>query len=151
MPTSGYAATPLPSDKGALGGDADLGQIIVDKPHQDGDDNDNIKDADQPGQGPGPKIKLPFTADQARLKENMADKFKAGSITTEVDSISPVGGLVTGETRVLVRVGLMSSAGIRTSFKNMNLIFPQPRCKFGRNDQIVKAQYVGCTESPLEF
>ena len=64
----------------------------------------------------------------------MADKFKAGSITTEVDSISPIGGLVTGDTRVLVRGGLMSSAGIRTSFKNMNLIFPQPKCKFGRND-----------------
>jgi hypothetical protein len=34
-------------------------------------------------------------------------------------------------------------------FKNMELLYPNPKCKFGRRDMIVPAQYVTCTEHPL--
>jgi hypothetical protein len=71
----------------------------------------------------------------------------------EVDSISPTGGLLTGETRVLVRGGIHNEkTGMRRGdFRDLELIYPKPMCKFGRNSQIVKAQYVGCTFAPLSF
>ena len=47
---------------------------------------------------------------------------------------------MTGATRVLVRGG---------PFENMSLLYPNPKCKFGRNDRIVDASYVRCTEEPL--
>jgi ribosomal protein L37AE/L43A len=31
----------------------------------------------------------------------------------------------------------------------MELLYPSPKCKFGRRDMIVPAQYVTCTEHPL--
>ena len=34
-------------------------------------------------------------------------------------------------------------------FKNMELVYPNPKCKFGRRDMIVAALYVSCTENPL--
>ena len=150
MPTSGYSATPPPgTDKGALGGDDHLGQIIPDAP-KGADDEDNIKDEDfDTSNNLHPDVKLPFTESQARLKANMEAKFKAGEMHAMVDSISPEGGLVTGNTRVLVRGGVMTETGLVASFKNMELLFPHPKCKFGRNSQIVSAEYVGCTESPL--
>ena len=71
----------------------------------------------------------------------------------EVDSISPTGGLLTGDTRVVVRGGIhnQKSGMRRGDFKDLELIYPKPKCKFGRNSQIVKAQYVGCTLEPLNF
>ena len=44
-----------------------------------------------------------------------------------------------GSTRVLVRGG---------PFKDMTLLYPYPKCKFGRNDKIVDASYVMCREAP---
>ena len=58
----------------------------------------------------------------------------------EIDSIEPNGGPVYGDTRVLVRGG---------PFEEMDLIYPQPMCKFGANDRVVKATYVKCTEKPI--
>lgn len=43
-------------------------------------------------------------------------------------------------TRVLVRGG---------PFEDMHLVYPHPKCKFGRRDMIVDAQYVSCTKKPL--
>jgi len=31
----------------------------------------------------------------------------------------------------------------------MNLIHPNPKCKFGRNDMIVSATYVSCSAAPI--
>lgn len=31
----------------------------------------------------------------------------------------------------------------------MNLIHPNPKCKFGRNDMIVPAAYVSCSAAPI--
>jgi hypothetical protein len=31
----------------------------------------------------------------------------------------------------------------------MELVYPNPKCKFGRRDMIVAALYVSCTENPL--
>ena len=61
-------------------------------------------------------------------------------LMVEIDSISPEGGPTTGETKVIVRGG---------PFKDMELIHPHPKCKFGRNDRIVPGTYVSCTEKPL--
>ena len=61
-------------------------------------------------------------------------------LMVEIDSITPEGGPTTGETRVIVRGG---------PFKDMELIHPHPKCKFGRNDRIVQGTYVSCTEKPL--
>lgn len=60
----------------------------------------------------------------------------------EIDSIDPQGGPTTGETRVTVRGG---------PFKDMELIYPHPKCKFGKYDMIVSATYVSCTENPLDM
>ena len=54
----------------------------------------------------------------------------------DIDSIEPSGGPTTGETRVLVRGG---------PFEELDLLYPNPVCKFGSNDRIVKATYVKCT------
>lgn len=56
-----------------------------------------------------------------------------------VDSIEPEGGPTTGNTRVLVRGG---------PFKDLQILYPKPKCKFGRYDMIVDATYVLCTTSP---
>lgn len=56
-----------------------------------------------------------------------------------VDSIEPEGGPTTGNTRVLVRGG---------PFKDLQILYPKPKCKFGRYDMIVDATYVLCTTNP---
>jgi len=33
----------------------------------------------------------------------------------------------------------------------MNLLYPKPKCKFGRHDKIVSATYVSCSENPLKM
>ena len=62
------------------------------------------------------------------------------NLNLKISSIDPDAGPLTGATRVLVRGG---------PFENMNLLYPSPKCKFGRNDRIVDAAYVRCTEEPL--
>ena len=60
----------------------------------------------------------------------------------EIDSIEPTGGPTTGDTRVLVRGG---------PFEEMDLIYPNPMCKFGANDRVVKATYVKCSKRPISM
>jgi hypothetical protein len=56
-------------------------------------------------------------------------------MVTEVDSIEPAGGLVTGDTRVLVRGGMKNHVtGAKVPFDHLELAFPHPKCKFGRID-----------------
>lgn len=66
----------------------------------------------------------------------------AGKLKVEVDSIDPIGGPTSGETRVTVRGG---------PFHDMHLIYPKPKCKFGKRDMVVSATYVSCTETPLDM
>lgn len=75
-------------------------------------------------------------ADEVKRK-NLIAKYGHSSFTIEVDSIEPEGGPTSGNTRVLVRGG---------PFTEMQLLFPKPKCKFGR--QVVDATYVLCTTSP---
>lgn len=56
-----------------------------------------------------------------------------------VDSIEPEGGPTAGNTRVLVRGG---------PFKDLEVLYPHPKCKFGKFDMVVDATYVLCTTSP---
>jgi len=76
--------------------------------------------------------------DETKRKEiimkHSHDKFQVS-----VDSIEPEGGPTTGNTRVLVRGG---------PFAELELLFPKPKCKFGKHDLVVDATYVLCTTSP---
>lgn len=60
-------------------------------------------------------------------------------LNVEIDSIEPNGGPTTGTTRVMVRGG---------PFKDMWLIHPKPMCRFGKDNMIVTATYVACSEAP---
>lgn len=53
-----------------------------------------------------------------------------------IDSIEPEGGPTTGNTRVLVRGGPLM---------DLEILFPHPKCKFGKYDLVVDATYVKCT------
>lgn len=84
-------------------------------------------------------------ADMPDVSDNMVDleKRKAliakhghGNFQVEIDSIEPEGGPTSGSTRVLVRGG---------PFYEMNILFPKPKCKFGKHDLVVDATYVMCT------
>lgn len=75
-------------------------------------------------------------ADDVKRK-NLISKYGHSPFTVEVDSIEPEGGPTTGNTRVLVRGG---------PFQDMQLLFPKPKCKFGK--LVVDSTYVLCTTSP---
>lgn len=53
-----------------------------------------------------------------------------------ISSISPEGGPTTGNTRVTVRGEPFHS--------DMHLLYPNPKCKFGRRSMIVDATYITC-------
>ena len=61
--------------------------------------------------------------------------YGSGPFLVNAISIYPDGGPIDGNTRVLVRGG---------PFKDMNILFPKPKCRFGRMDQIVDAEFVTC-------
>lgn len=81
-----------------------------------------------------------LTEAEKRKKDNLTTKYPSHSISVKIDSIHPTGGPITGETRVLVRGG---------PFEDMHLIYPSPKCKFGKHSMIVPATYVSCTTKPL--
>jgi hypothetical protein len=64
------------------------------------------------------------------LKKQLLDKYGRTPFLVNVDSIEPEGGPTTGNTRVIVRGG---------PFKDMNVLFPKPKCKFGSNNKVVDA------------
>ena len=64
------------------------------------------------------------------------DKYGGRPFSVSVDSIEPEGGPITGNTRVLVRGG---------PFNDLQVLFPHPKCKFGKYDLVVDATYVLCT------
>jgi hypothetical protein len=53
----------------------------------------------------------------------------------------PQAGPTSGETNVMVRS--------KEFFNGMSLIFPHPKCKFGKRSMIVDALYVPCSQKPL--
>jgi len=85
-------------------------------------------------------IKLPFTDAQNQRRDQLESQYGGTKLRVNIDSIEPEGGPTSGETRVTVRGG---------PFKDMELVYPKPKCKFGRNDRIVAATYVSCSESPI--
>lgn len=77
------------------------------------------------------------------VKNSMNEKYQGGKLLVlTVDSIEPEGGPTSGNTRVLVRGG---------PFKDLESNFPKPLCRFGRNDLVVAATYVTCSESPTHI
>ena len=60
------------------------------------------------------------------------------SISSKIEllGIEPNSGPVTGNTRVLVR---------GNDFSSMDTKYPNPKCRFGRDDRIVRAAYIKCT------
>ena len=57
------------------------------------------------------------------VREEDIRKYGNGKLLLTVDSIEPEGGPTTGNTRVLVRGG---------PFAGLEVMFPHPKCKFGR-------------------
>ena len=87
--------------------------------------------------------------DIADVTSNIVDEDKraeingtygSGKLKIAVDSIEPQAGPTTGTTNVLVRGG---------PFDDLALIYPHPKCKFGRMDMVVDATYVPCVTTPL--
>jgi hypothetical protein len=72
-------------------------------------------------------------------RQQLLEKYGNKPFTVHLDSIEPEAGPITGGTRVLVRGG---------PFKEVDALFPRPKCKFGRNNLIVDATYVSCSLSP---
>lgn len=70
----------------------------------------------------------------------MIETYGEGKLALHILSIEPEGGPIDGDTRVLVRGG---------PFKNMMMVYPFPRCRFGHNSMIVEAAYVSCSVSPI--
>jgi hypothetical protein len=58
-------------------------------------------------------------------KSELQSTYGSGKLTVYVDSIEPEGGPITGDTRLLVRGG---------PFTDMDVIYPSPKCKFGKNE-----------------
>jgi hypothetical protein len=75
-------------------------------------------------------------------KNEILKQYKNGGFMVNVVSIEPEGGPVVGNTRVLVRGG---------PFQDMQIFFPKPKCRFGRMDQVVDAQYVTCKSLPSAY
>jgi hypothetical protein len=78
--------------------------------------------------------------EEQQRKQELLNKYKHEPLAITMDSIFPSQGPTSGETRVLVRGG---------PFQDMHLIYPHPKCKFGKRDMIVNAVYVSCTARPL--
>jgi hypothetical protein len=74
------------------------------------------------------------------LKKKLLDKYAKKPFVVSIDSIEPEGGPTSGNTRVLVRGG---------PFQDLAVLFPKPKCKFGKKTLIVDATYVKCQASPL--
>ena len=74
--------------------------------------------------------------------EDIRNRYERGLYKLEIDSIFPRGGPVYGTTRVTVR-----AAGIGELVD----AFPDPKCRFGRNDAIVEATYIKCSKAPKTF
>ncbi len=75
-------------------------------------------------------------------KNEILKQYKNGGFMVNVVSIEPEGGPVNGNTRILVRGG---------PFQDMQIFFPKPKCRFGRMDQVVDAQYVTCKSLPSAY
>ena len=76
------------------------------------------------------------------VKRVQEEKYGQGKLKLTVASIEPEGGPTTGNTRVLVRGG---------PFKDLEAVYPHPKCKFGKYDMIVDATYVLCTTAPTRI
>lgn len=57
-------------------------------------------------------------------------------------SIFPRGGPTYGTTKVMVRA---------EGLEDLSEVFPEPKCRFGSNQNIVDATYIKCTKKPLTF
>lgn len=66
----------------------------------------------------------------------------ARQIKVMLDSIFPRGGPLYGTTRVTVRA---------KGLNELSKALPDPKCKFGKNQLIVDADYIKCTKKPLHF
>ena len=83
---------------------------------------------------------LPSSEAQERNFQNVMNDFNEGKIEVSIDSIDPDAGPSYGETRVLVR---------GNNFDKMKVIFKAPKCRFGSKKNIVSAEFVACSLSPL--
>jgi hypothetical protein len=84
----------------------------------------------------GSKVKNEW--EQKDLRKRYAD----GEDRLMIQSLFPRGGPITGGTKVQVRGDGM---------EDLVDIFPDPKCRFGSNGNIVEANWVRCTKKPPTF
>jgi len=75
-------------------------------------------------------------------KKDLKKRYQEGDEKLIIQSIVPRGGPTTGGTNVYVRA---------EGLEDVVDIFPDPKCRFGGNAQIVSANYITCTKRPRAF
>lgn len=75
-------------------------------------------------------------------KKDVKKRYETGEDKLLIQSIVPRGGPSNGETRVIVR---------GDGLEDLVDVFPDPKCRFGHNNNIVPGNWVKCTKRPLTF
>lgn len=86
----------------------------------------------------GPENAAETKAEELAGKEAFLKGEASGKPQFSITSLEPAHGPVTGDTKVIVRGG---------PFARYALVYPEPKCRFGNNTQIVQASYISCTPS----
>ena len=73
---------------------------------------------------------------------DVKNRYESGEDRLLIQSLFPRHGPITGETRVQVRGDGM---------EDLPDVFPDPKCRFGSNNNIVSAQWVKCSKRPPTF
>jgi hypothetical protein len=82
------------------------------------------------------KIKSEWEARDVRKR------YEEGEDRLLIQSLMPRGGPITGDTRVAVR---------GDGLEDLVDVFPDPKCRFGHNNNIVPAQWIKCSKKPPTF
>ena len=124
MALGSLTAAQTTSSTTTLNGDADLGKVVGTTSGDPASTDESVGTVD-----PNYTPVLPFTEQQERKRQELELKYAGqDDLGIQIDSIEPEGGPITGETRVLVHGG---------PFRDMELLYPRPKCKFGANNRVV--------------
>lgn len=69
-------------------------------------------------------------------------RYEEGEDRLLIQSLMPRGGPTTGQTRITVR---------GDGLEDLVDVFPDPKCRFGHNNNIVDGNWVKCSKRPLSF
>lgn len=75
-------------------------------------------------------------------QKDLRKRYEEGEDKLLIQSLYPRGGPITGMTKVQVR---------GEGMEDLVDIFPDPKCRFGSNNNIVDANWIGCSKRPPTF